>query len=115
MPGRRSLARFALSRYDRPGPTMAQEPALDATAPPGSQALLDVLLQNLYDFGEYGPSEPTWRADLSSPELGRPPRLKVLERRAPLSSSDPVLTVGPPLASVGDHLHPRPESVERFL
>ncbi|XP_067567209.1 uncharacterized protein C1orf131 homolog isoform X2 [Pseudorca crassidens] len=31
---------------------MAQEPALDASAPPGSQALLDVLLQNLYDFGE---------------------------------------------------------------
>ncbi|XP_069899946.1 uncharacterized protein C1orf131 homolog isoform X1 [Globicephala melas] len=28
---------------------MAQEPALDASAP---QALLDVLLQNLYDFGE---------------------------------------------------------------
>ncbi|XP_007467048.1 PREDICTED: uncharacterized protein C1orf131 homolog [Lipotes vexillifer] len=31
---------------------MAQEPALAASAPPGSQALLDVLLQNLYDFGE---------------------------------------------------------------
>ena len=56
-----------------PDPTMAQEPGLAASAPPGSQALLDVVLQNLYDFGEYGPSEPTWRADLSSPELGRPP------------------------------------------
>ncbi|XP_065750717.1 uncharacterized protein C1orf131 homolog [Phocoena phocoena] len=31
---------------------MAQEPALAASAPPGSQALLDVLLQKLYDFGE---------------------------------------------------------------
>ncbi|XP_023972827.1 uncharacterized protein C1orf131 homolog isoform X2 [Physeter macrocephalus] len=31
---------------------MAQEPGLPASAPPGSQALLDVLLQNLYDLGE---------------------------------------------------------------
>eukprot|EP00069_Balaena_mysticetus_P005057 bmy_17784T0 len=31
---------------------MAQEPGLAASAPPGSQALLDVVLQKLYDFGE---------------------------------------------------------------
>ncbi|XP_037365721.1 uncharacterized protein C1orf131 homolog [Talpa occidentalis] len=33
-------------------PVMAQEPGEGASAPPGSQALLDTLLQNLYDFGE---------------------------------------------------------------
>ncbi|XP_042097061.1 uncharacterized protein C1orf131 homolog isoform X2 [Ovis aries] len=31
---------------------MAQETRLAISAPPGSQALLDALLQNLYDFGE---------------------------------------------------------------
>ncbi|XP_057592613.1 uncharacterized protein C1orf131 homolog [Hippopotamus amphibius kiboko] len=31
---------------------MAQEAGLATSAPPGSQALLDALLQNLYDFGE---------------------------------------------------------------
>lgn len=34
------------------GLTMAQETRLAISAPPGSQALLDALLQNLYDFGE---------------------------------------------------------------
>lgn len=48
---------------------MAQEPRLAASAPPGSQALLDTLLQNLYDFGECRASEPTWRANLRTRDL----------------------------------------------
>jgi hypothetical protein len=51
------------------GLTMAQETRLAISGPPGSQALLDSLLQNLYDFGECGASEPTWRADLRTPYL----------------------------------------------
>lgn len=51
------------------GLTMAQETRLAISGPPGSQALLDSLLQNLYDFGECGASEPTWRADLRTPDL----------------------------------------------
>lgn len=51
------------------GLTMAQETRLAISAPPGSQALLDALLQNLYDFGECGASEPTWRADLRTPDV----------------------------------------------
>ena len=51
------------------GLTMAQETRLAISAPPGSQALLDALLQNLYDFGECGASEPTWRADLRTPAV----------------------------------------------
>ena len=51
------------------GLTMAQEPRLATSAPPGSQALLDTLLQNLYDFGECRASEPTWRANLRTPDL----------------------------------------------
>lgn len=51
------------------GLTMAQETRLATSAPPGSQALLDTLLQNLYDFGECRASEPTWRANLRTPDL----------------------------------------------
>nr|CAI9707799.1 unnamed protein product [Rangifer tarandus platyrhynchus] len=51
------------------GLTMAQEPRLATSAPPGSQALLDTWLQNLYGFGECRASEPTWRANLRTPGL----------------------------------------------
>lgn len=44
-----------------PDPAMAHEQRR-RTAPPPSHQLLDAVLRNLYDLGEWGPRGPTWGA-----------------------------------------------------